>query len=54
MAAAKTISDFAKKNKKFEFRFASLEGKFLDVDAVKELAKLPSKPRAACQGCWAP
>ncbi len=44
VAAAKTISEYAKKNKKFDFRFASLEGKFLDTDAVKELAKLPSKP----------
>jgi large subunit ribosomal protein L10 len=44
VAAAKTISEFAKKNKKFSFRFASLEGKFLDAEGVKELAKLPGKP----------
>lgn len=44
VAAAKSLSEYAKKNKKFEFRFASLEGKYLDANSIKELAKLPSKP----------
>ncbi len=40
---AKSLADYAKTNKKFAMRFASLEGKFLDEAAVKELAKMPSK-----------
>ena len=44
VAPAKTLADYAKENKKFSLRFGSLEGKFLDTDAVKELAKMPSKP----------
>lgn len=43
VALAKALADFAKANKKFEMRFGSLEGQFLDDTAVKELAKLPSK-----------
>lgn len=44
VALAKTLADFDKTNKKFALRFGSLEGKFLDGEAVKELAKMPSKP----------
>ena len=44
VALAKALADYAKENKKFSLRFGSLEGKFLDTDAVKELAKMPSKP----------
>lgn len=44
VAAAKALSEFGKKNKKFTVRFGSLEGKMLDEAAVKELSKLPSKP----------
>lgn len=44
VALAKALVDFAKTSKKFDLRFGSLEGKFLDADGVKELAKLPSKP----------
>ncbi len=44
VAPAKALADYAKTNKKFVMRFASLEGKFLDENAVKELAKMPSKP----------
>ncbi|MEF2230506.1 MAG: 50S ribosomal protein L10 [Pseudodesulfovibrio sp.] len=44
VAVAKTLADFDKVNKKFAIRFGSLEGKFLDSDGVKELAKMPSKP----------
>ena len=44
VALAKALADYAKENKKFSVRFGSLEGKFLDTDAVKELAKMPSKP----------
>ncbi len=41
---AKTLADFAKTNKKFEIRYGSLEGKFLDVDGLKALSSLPGKP----------
>lgn len=44
VVAAKVLVDFAKKNKKFTMRYASLEGKFLDVDAIQNLSKLPGKP----------
>ena len=44
VALAKALADFDKANKKFSMRFGSLEGKFLDNDGVKELAKMPSKP----------
>ena len=44
VAMAKALSEFAKTSKMFDLRFGSLEGKFLDADGVKELAKLPSKP----------
>ncbi|WP_461211365.1 50S ribosomal protein L10 [Desulfocurvus sp. DL9XJH121] len=44
VAAAKVLSEYGKKNKKFQVRFGSLEGKFLDEAAMKELSKLPSKP----------
>jgi len=44
VAAAKVLSDFAKTSKKFDLKFGSLEGKRLDAEAVKELAKLPSRP----------
>ncbi len=43
VAAAKAVAEFAKDNKNFEIRFGSLEGKYLDVDGVKALSKLPSK-----------
>jgi len=44
VALAKALSDFAKTSKKFAVRYGTLEGQFLDSDAVKELAKMPSKP----------
>jgi large subunit ribosomal protein L10 len=43
VAAAKTLSEYAKGNKKFSFRYASLMGNYLDEDAIKELAKLPGR-----------
>ncbi|AMK12277.1 50S ribosomal protein L10 [Pseudodesulfovibrio indicus] len=44
VALAKALADYAKTNKKFALRYGTLEGQFLDSDAVKELAKMPSKP----------
>ena len=44
VALAKTLSDYAKTSKKFAIRYGTLEGQFLDSEAVKELSKMPSKP----------
>ena len=44
VVVAKALSDFAKTSKKLGLRFGSLEGKFLDDEAMKQLATLPSKP----------
>ena len=43
VVAAKILVQFAKKSKKFKTKCASLEGKFLEPDALKELSELPSK-----------
>lgn len=40
---AKVLVDFDKKSKKFQTRFASLEGKYLEATAIKELSELPSR-----------
>lgn len=43
IAAAKMLNDFAKKNDKLKIRGGVLEQKFIDVEKVLSLAKLPSK-----------
>ncbi len=43
VVAAKVVMDYAKKNKKFEARVASLEGKLLEGESLKALSELPSK-----------
>lgn len=43
VAAAKAVAEFAKGNDKFSVRFGSLEGKFLDVEGITALSKLPSR-----------
>lgn len=40
---AKTLVDYAKENKKFQVRVASLEGKVLDSEQLRDLSKMPSK-----------
>ena len=40
---AKVLVDFEKKSKKFKTRFASLEGRYLEATAMKELSELPSR-----------
>ncbi|WP_291322977.1 50S ribosomal protein L10 [Desulfonatronospira sp.] len=40
---AKVLVDFEKKSKKFKTRFASLEGRYLEAAAMKELSELPSR-----------
>lgn len=42
VAAAKIIAEFSKTNEKMEIICGALGDKFLDANAVKELAKLPS------------
>ena len=44
VAAAKALTGYAKDNKKFVLKFASLEGKMLDDKQVNDLSKMPSKP----------
>jgi len=42
-AAAKILCEYAKKNEKFVIKAGFVEGKVIDADNVKALAKLPSK-----------
>lgn len=43
VAAAKVVADFAKTNDKLVIRGGAISGKTLDVNAVKQLANIPSK-----------
>jgi large subunit ribosomal protein L10 len=43
IVAAKVLVDFAKKNKKFELRFASYQGKYLDSESITSLSQMPSR-----------
>jgi large subunit ribosomal protein L10 len=43
VAPAKILADFAKDHKKLELKGGVLEGKVIDLDAVKQLANLPSR-----------
>lgn len=43
VVAAKILVGYAKKNKKFEVRFASLEGKHIEGEALKQLSELPGR-----------
>jgi large subunit ribosomal protein L10 len=43
VVAAKILVQFAKKNKKFQTKCASLEGKYLELDELKALSELPNK-----------
>ena len=49
VAAAKALVDYAKVNKKFVIRFASLQGKVIDESGIKALSTLPSKPQLLAQ-----
>lgn len=42
-AAARVISKFAEKNKKYSIKGGYVEGKVIDADGVKSLAKLPDR-----------
>ena len=43
VAAAKVLTGYAKENKKFQIRYGSLEGKFLESAGLQELSKLPGR-----------
>ncbi len=43
VAPAKILAKFAKENDKLEIKAGTLSGKLLDVDAIKQLAKMPSR-----------
>jgi len=43
VAPAKVMSEFADKFESFEIKAGVLEGKIIDIDAIKALAKLPSR-----------
>ena len=43
VAPAKVLTDFAKKNTKLEIKLGIIDGKVLDLSAIKALAALPSK-----------
>lgn len=44
VAMAKILVDFAKDNDKLEIKAGLLEGKTIDVEGIKALAKLPGRP----------
>ncbi|WP_028573675.1 50S ribosomal protein L10 [Desulfonatronovibrio hydrogenovorans] len=43
VVAAKILVDFEKKSKKFQARFASLDGKYLEASSLKDLSELPGR-----------
>lgn len=51
VAAAKVVSDFAKTNDKLVIRGGAFAGKVLDVNAVKQLANIPSREVLLAQLC---
>lgn len=49
VAAAKSLVEYAKTNKKFVIRFGSLQGKMIDEAGLKALSTLPGKPQLLAQ-----
>lgn len=43
VASAKVLTEFAKENEKLEIKVGVMDGKVLDLDAIKTLSSLPSK-----------
>ena len=43
VAPAKVLTDFAKEHDKLEIKIGTMDGKVLDVTAIKSLSKLPSR-----------
>ncbi|QJT10510.1 50S ribosomal protein L10 [Oceanidesulfovibrio marinus] len=44
VVAAKVLVDFAKGNKKFSIRYASLMGSYIEEKGIEDLSKLPGRP----------
>ncbi len=51
VSAAKVLADFAKTNEKLVLRGGVFAGRILDVNAVKQLANIPSKEVLLAQLC---
>jgi large subunit ribosomal protein L10 len=51
VSAAKVLADFAKTNEKLVLRGGAYAGKALDVNAVKQLANIPTKEVLLAQLC---
>jgi len=51
VAAAKVVADFAKTNDKLVIRAGATAGKAMDVNAVKQLASIPSREVLLAQLC---
>ncbi|NCC25167.1 MAG: 50S ribosomal protein L10 [Deltaproteobacteria bacterium] len=49
VVASKIVLGYAKKNKKFSVRFASLDGTFLDADSLTQLSELPGREQLLAQ-----
>ena len=49
VSPAKILVDFAKDNEKLEIKAAALSGKLLDLEQIKQLAKMPSKEELLTQ-----
>lgn len=49
VAPAKVLCDFVRENEKLDIRIGVLNGKVLDLDAIKALAKLPSREQLLAQ-----
>lgn len=43
VSPAKVLAEFAKENNKLEIKIGVMEGKVLDIDAIKSLSALPSR-----------
>ena len=49
VAAARILSEFAEKNKKFEIKAGYMDGKAVSIDVISRLAKIPSKDTLLAQ-----
>jgi large subunit ribosomal protein L10 len=49
VSPAKILTEFAKKNEKLQIRAGVLEGKILDLSAIKSLSSLPSREQLLSQ-----
>ena len=52
LAAAKVLSDFAKKNEKFTIKAGYMDGAAIDAKTVDALSKVPSREVLIAQLCF--